>query len=69
MNARNTCPDIPDTWKGSMTDVCRVLGGDKPVSSKTVRKYIASGKIKARRGSNGRLQLLGRDVKRLWCLL
>lgn len=52
-----------------MTDVCRVLGGDKPVSSKTVRKYIASGKIKARRGSNGRLQLLGRDVKRLWCLL
>lgn len=67
MNLRNTCPDIPDNWKGSITDACRILGDKKPISDKTLRKRL--GNIKPVRGTNGRLQLTGKDVKLLWRII
>lgn len=68
-NRRNTCPDIPDNWKGGITDVARVLGDKKPVSLKTVKKYLLVGGIKVKAGKNKRLQFSGKEVKRLWGLL
>lgn len=35
MNLRKTCPDIPDDWKGGISETSRLLGIDR----KTVRKY------------------------------
>lgn len=73
MNLRNTCPDVPDDWKGSITDVCRLLGDPKPISPKTVQKYIKLGRrgggIEAKRGQNGRIQITGKEAKRLWSIL
>lgn len=67
MNLRNTCPDIPDDWKGSITDACRILGERKPISDKTFRKRL--GNIKTVRGANGRLQITGRQVKLIWSMI
>lgn len=68
MNLRKTCPDIPDDWKGSMSDVCRILGdGDGSISDKTIRKRL--GEFDIKRGANKRLQFTGADVKRLWQLI
>lgn len=67
MNLRKTCPDIPDDWKGSITDVCRILGEEKPISDKTLRKRL--GHIKLVRGTNGRLQITGRQVKLIWSMI
>lgn len=67
MNLRKTCPDIPDDWKGGITDACRILGEGKPISDKTLRKHLGS--IRVTRRANGRIQLTGREVKRLWALL
>lgn len=40
-NWSNTRPDIPDTWKGNMTDAQRVLGQPgKPIAYKTLDKWI-----------------------------
>lgn len=73
MNLRKTCPDIPDDWKGSIADVCRMLGDEKPISRRTVQKYIKLGRrnggINAKQGTNGRLQITGREAKRLWSIL
>lgn len=67
MNLRKTCPDIPDGWKGSITDACRILGDGKPISDKTVRKRLSI--IKPVRGTNRRIQLTGKDVKLLWRMI
>ncbi len=67
MNLRKTCPDIPDDWKGSITDACRILGDGKPISDKTLRKRLGS--INPVRGTNGRLQITGRQVKLIWRIL
>lgn len=73
MNLRKTCPAIPDDWKGGITDVCRILGDEKPLNWRTVQKYIRLGSgcggIDARPGANGRLQISGKEAKRLWSIL
>lgn len=73
MNLRKTCPDIPDDWKGSISDVARLLGEYKPISRSTVLKYAQLGRrhggINARPGANGRLQISGKEVKHLWSIL
>ena len=74
MNLRKVCPDIPNNWKGGISDVCRILGEEgKPLSYKTIRKYInltrAHGGIKYSIGINGRIQIKGAEVKRLWRIL
>lgn len=67
MNLRKTCPDIPDGWKGSITDACRILGDSKPISDKTLRKRLDN--IRVVRGTNGRLQITGRQVKLIWSMI
>ncbi len=73
MNLCKKCPEIPDTWRGSITDVAKILGGEKPLSRKTVRKYIerghSKGGIRASIAKNGRMRISGKEVKRLWALL
>lgn len=69
MNRRNTCPDIPDDWKGSVADVCRMLGGNKPIDRKTVVKYMRQGDIEAEKGLNKHWRITGEQVKRLWSML
>ncbi|MDE6329502.1 MAG: hypothetical protein K2L83_02195 [Muribaculaceae bacterium] len=71
MNLTNTCPDIPDNWKGGMNDVCRILGRPgKPMSRETLRKYAELGKkfggIDYTPGINGRRVFSGKEVKRFW---
>lgn len=74
MNLRKVCPDVPDNWKGGISDVCRILGEEnKPLSPKTIHKYIKLGRVNGgidcKVGINGRLQIMGVDVKRLWRIL
>lgn len=69
MNLRKTCPEIPDDWKGGMTDVCRILGDSKPISPKTIKRWIELGLIRPERGSNNRLRFTGAEVKHLWAIL
>ena len=71
MNLTNTCPDIPDNWKGGMSDVCRILGTTgKPISRNMLRKYAELGRknggIDWIPGKNGRRQFCGKEVKRFW---
>lgn len=69
MNLAKTCPDIPDNWRGNITDTCKILGEDKPLSRNTIRKYIKSGKdggIRCMISSNGRILFSGKEVKRFW---
>lgn len=71
MNLTRVCPDIPDDWKGGLSDVCKVLGlPNKPMSRETIRKYAALGKrfggLDYLPGKNGRRVFLGKEVKRFW---
>ncbi len=62
MNLVNTCPDIPDDWKGGMSDVCRLLG----IAWKTLDRYIELGKVECQVSVSGRRQFTGREIKRFW---
>ncbi len=62
MNLVKTCPDIPDDWKGGMSDVCRLLG----ISWKTLDRYVKLGNIKCRTSESDRKQFTGREIKRFW---
>jgi len=66
MNLVNVCPDIPDNWKGGMSDVCVLLG----ITWKTLDKYAKLGKgrggIDWKPSKNGRKQFSGREIKRFW---
>lgn len=73
MNLRKTCPDIPDSWKGGITEVAKLLGEDKPISQTTVQKYTQLGcnigLFNISKGLNGRVQYSGVTVKALWRLM
>lgn len=73
MNLRKTCPDIPDTWKGGITEVAKLLGEEKPISQTTVIKYTqlgcSFGLFSISKGLNGRVQYTGVAVKTLWNLM
>lgn len=66
MKMAKVCPDIPDGWKGGVTDVARLLG----VCPETVAKYAKLGRhnggIDSKPGKSGRKQFTGREVKRFW---
>lgn len=62
MNLVKTCPDIPDDWKGGMSDVCRLLG----ISWRTLDRYVKLGKIKCVKSASDRRRFTGREIKRLW---
>lgn len=70
MNLSKTMPDIPDDWKGNVTDTCRVLGGEKPISVTTLKKYAAIGRrhggIDYNVNRKGLMVFIGKEVKRFW---
>lgn len=70
MNLTKECPRISDHWKGSISDVARVLGeGDKSLSRFTIRRYIKLGILKATLDVQQRYRISGKEVKRLWRIL
>lgn len=66
MNLTKTCPDIPDEWKGGITDVAKTLG----LSQATIRKYALIGKrhggLDYTLANNGRMRFAGKEIKRFW---
>lgn len=66
MNLVKTCPDIPDNWKGGISDTAKVLG----ISPDTLRKYADLGKynggIDWRPTKAGRRVFIGKEIKRFW---
>lgn len=72
MNLAKTCPDIPDNWRGNIADTCRVLGGEKPLSRDTLKKYALLGRReggidwKPKRGLKSGMTFSGKEVKRFW---
>ncbi len=70
MNLSNVCPDIPDNWRGGVAATCRVLGGAKPISDETLRKYARLGRrlggIDWKVSKSGRMMFYGAEIKRFW---
>lgn len=70
MNIRNTCPDIPDNWKGNIAETCRILGNGKPISADTLRKYARKGRrnggLEYTLSASGKMIFHGKEVKRFW---
>lgn len=71
MNLRNTPPDLPDRWRGSVMDCCRALGTEgKPVDSKTFRRWQARMRVPSHWNSARGCELfLGKDINKLWYCL
>ncbi len=65
MNLVKTCPDIPDDWKGGMSDVCKLLG----IAWKTLDRYVKLGKVNVTADAKGYRKFSGKEVKRLFHLL
>lgn len=70
MNFSQTCPSIPDNWRGNITEACKVLGGEKPISRTTLEKYMRIpyrlGGIQWYTTRKGRKMFTGKDIKRFW---
>lgn len=67
MNLRNTPPDLPDRWRGNVSDCCRVLGREgKPVDRKTFRSWTERMRTPSHWSGRGREVWTGRDINRLW---
>lgn len=74
MNWITTMPDIPDTWKGGMTEACKVLGKPgRPINLKTLARYcslgVRYGGIDYKMGRSGRKFFTGKEIKRFWLTL
>ena len=65
MNLVNTCPDVPDNWRGNRADVIRLLG----ISPKTLDTYARRGRqgggLDWLPGKRGKV-FIGKEVKRFW---
>ena len=65
MNLVNTCPDIPDDWRGGRSETARILGLDP----KTLDSKAALGKrnngIDWLPGKRGKI-FTGKEIKRFW---
>ena len=70
MNLRNTCPDIPDDWRGGIMAACRILGDEKPVSDDWLRKKARLGRrcggIDWKPSKTGKMVFYGKEIKRFW---
>lgn len=71
MNLRNTPPDLPDRWRGTVMDCCRVLGReDAPIDTKTFRRWTVRLRVPSHFSSaRGREVFTGKDINRLWYCL
>lgn len=66
MNLVTECPDIPDNWKGGVSEVCKILGLDRNTIRKAALKGKSFGGLDWTLGKNGRKQFSGKEVKRFW---
>ncbi len=66
MKLVNVCPDIPDSWRGGVTDVCRLLGLCKETIRKAANRGRRHGGIDWTAGKNGRKCFSGKEVNRFW---
>lgn len=72
MNLTKTCPDIPDNWRGNITDTCKVLGDNKPLDRGTLKKYAMLGKRhggidwRPKLGGKQGMIFTGKEIKRFW---
>lgn len=70
MNLAKVCPDIPDSWRGGVSATCKVLGGEKPISDDTLRKYARLGRrnggLDWKPSKSGRMIFVGKEIKRFW---
>ena len=68
MTLVNQCPDIPDNWRGGITDAARLLG----LHPDTLRKYARIGRRKggldAKPKTSGKRGYVfsGKELKRFW---
>ncbi|MDE6268209.1 MAG: hypothetical protein K2M04_03910 [Muribaculaceae bacterium] len=66
MGLVNICPDIPDDWKGGVTDTARILG----LSDDTIIRYTKLGRkgggIEGKKSKRGRTVYYGKEIKRFW---
>lgn len=66
MNLVNICPDIPDNWRGGISDVSKVLGLSMATISRAANKGRLNGGLDWFPGKNGRKRFTGKEVKRFW---
>lgn len=70
MNLAKVCPDIPDDWRGGVAATCKILGGERPLSPTTLRKYAGLGRrgggIDWRPSGKGKMIFSGKEIKRFW---
>lgn len=66
MNLITTCPDIPDNWKGNLTQVSLILGLSPETIRRAANKGRRNGGIDWYPGRNGRKVFTGKEVKRFW---
>lgn len=66
MNLVSTCPNIPDNWKGGVTEVSKLLGLCTQTIRRQANKGRRNGGIDWKPGKNGRKVFTGKEVKRYW---
>ena len=62
----NECPKVSDSWRGGVSETCRLLG----ISANTLRKYAQLGRknggIEWHPNRAGRMRFSGKEIKRFW---
>lgn len=66
MKLVKTCPDIPDDWKGGVTEVASLLGMSRTTLLDKCSKKKRDGGIVWGTGRGGRKVFTGKEVKRFW---
>ena len=71
MNIRNTEPNIPNAWRGNVTDCCVVLGRDgHPVDRHTFNAWVRRYNVPCKWNSHRNARVFeGKDIKKLWNIL
>lgn len=65
MNLVNTCPDIPDSWEGGISDAAVILGLHRDTIAKKAKLGRRYGGIDWRPGKRGKI-FTGKEIKRFW---
>lgn len=64
--AANVCPNVPDNWRGNLSEAAALLG----IHRDTLRRYVKVGRrqggIDAQINRKGQFRISGKEVKRFW---
>ncbi len=66
MNLVNTCPDIPDSWRGGITETSRILGLHRNTISRLALLGRRYGGLDWKTSKSGRKLFTGKEIKRYW---